>query len=150
MGSRIDAMGHYLRIPHGFWDVFSMERAGKDRFYLFYLLVLVAILVFGGTDVILELPGVIDWWHKVVEVARMILALFAITYVVFVYRRKERVLEEAQSTIGHQMEEINEWKKRHSNAVREMTEAIREQFMRRGLSESEEQVASLLIRGVQS
>ncbi len=124
-----------------------MDKEVKDRFRLIYVFLMGAIVAFGVTDIVLDVLEVIDIWHKLIEVALMLFALISGSYIWFAYRQKEVVLAEARTTIGHQMRELAEWKNRHSHAVREMNSAIQEQFAQWGLSKSEAQVATLLIRG---
>lgn len=128
------------------WDP---DRAVEEsrRLRLLLAAILVAIVVVGSLDLVLDRP---DRWlsfHVVFEAAAIAGALVIATSLWWGWWRAERSLELAWKTDAERRAELDAWRAGAENALRGLGSAVNDQFLSWGLTPAEREVALLLIKG---
>lgn len=121
------------------------DSAGRLRTIL--LVVLLTIAVGGGADLVLDRPSTLWSAHVLLEVALVAGALATVVWLWSEWRSAERSVGELRRSLEAQTEERDRWRDSARSALEGLGFAIDEQFRRWDLTESEREVALLLLKG---
>lgn len=121
------------------------ENAGRLRLVLF--VVLLAIVVGGTADLLLDRPATLLSLHVLLELAMVLGALGTVTWLWVEWWRAEQSVGELRRSLEERREERDRWRESARRALEGLGEAIDAQFRRWGLTPSEREVALLLLKG---
>jgi DNA-binding CsgD family transcriptional regulator len=124
-----------------------MDADQLNRFRILLLAVLLLIVVGGATDLTMDRPESWLSFHVLFE-ASLIGGALILALVLWVgWWRAEKAAGELRSTLQEQRAERDAWRRSARRALDGLGEAIHHQFLEWGLSEAEEEVALLLMKG---
>ena len=121
------------------------ENAGRLRLILF--VVLLAIVVGGTADLILDRPATLWSLHVLLEVAMVVGALATVTWLWLEWSEARESVDELRRSLEERREERDRWRKSAERALEGLGAAIQEQFRRWELTPAEREVALLLLKG---
>ena len=121
------------------------ESARRLRLILF--VVLLAIVIGGTADLILDRPETLLSAHVLLELTMVLGALATVTWLWLGWSRAERSVGELQRSLEERREERDRWKESAERALEGLGQAIDDQFRRWELTPSEREVALLLLKG---
>lgn len=119
-----------------------------NRDHLITLVYLLFLVGFTSIDVIGDLKDGLEFSHLFHELLILVSALLIVAYKVFVIVKKDKLILKYEEDHSKANEEIDFYKKKTSQYKKEMSEIIGQQFKIWGLTESEKDVALLLIKGL--
>lgn len=124
-----------------------MERVERPNLHLFLALVLLAVVVGGTIDLILDAPR--SWLtpHVLVELTLISISLGSAIYLWAGWYRTLRSLRRTEAALSHHREERDRWRESAKRFLEGLGEAIDEQFEAWDLTPAEREVALLLLKG---
>lgn len=124
------------------------DRAGDERLLRVLLaLVLLATVVGGGIDLILDAPESWTSPHAVFELSLTSIALATSLVLWRGWWRSKRTLREARDVLATRAAERDAWRASAESALAGLGRAIDERFTAWGLTPAEREVAVLLLKG---
>ncbi len=124
------------------------DRAGDERlFRLLLALVLLATVVGGGIDLILDAPERWTSPHAVFELSLTSIALATSLVLWRGWWRSKRTLRETRGVLATRAAERDAWRASAESALAGLGRAIDERFTAWGLTPAEREVAVLLLKG---
>lgn len=111
------------------------------------VLAFLTVVVAGVVDLALDAPA--SWLtpHVVVEIFLIALSLGLAVYLWRAWRRTSRTLDRTREELEQREEERDAWRERAGRLLRDLGEAMEEQFRAWDLTPAEREVALLLIKG---
>jgi len=127
------------------WDGPVDDDAGRLRLIL--LVVLLAIVVGGTTDLVLDQPDTLFSLHVLLEVAMVAAALATVLWLWREWRGAEASVGELRRSLEERSAERDRWRESAERALEGLGAAIDEQFRRWELTPAEREVALHLLKG---
>ena len=111
------------------------------------VLAFLAVVVGGVVDLVLDAPA--SWLtpHVLVELFLIALSLGLAIYLWRAWRRTSRTLDRTREELEQREEERDAWRERAGRLLRDLGEAMEDQFRAWDLTPAEREVALLLIKG---
>lgn len=117
------------------------------RLRLILVAVLLAIVIGGTADLILDRPATLLSAHVLLELAMVLGALATVTWLWLAWSRAERSVGELRRSLEERRQERDRWRESAERALEGLGEAIDAQFRRWELTPAEREVALLLLKG---
>ena len=111
------------------------------------ILFLVFLTVFTGVDIVSDLNEGLDFNHLLHEVIIFISALIIVSYKVYVSIKKDKVIDTLSKNASAVSIEVNYYKQQVQKYRDGVGDILSKQFKIWGLSESESDIALLLVKG---
>ncbi len=109
---------------------------------------MIFVMVSNIIDFVMDIANTAPWWHIVEEFVVISLAISLIVYLVLELKQKKRDLIELASELKTTEYSLNQSTAFIHNARREYSQVIHQQFDEWQLSESQQQIALLLLKGL--
>ena len=115
---------------------------------LFIFLVLVLVIIFNASDLIHDLQTNASIWHIVQESIMIALSIGLITVLIFNLKKQKSELQELKKELLTTQQSLAHTDKRMQLARQEYSKLIQNQFESWQLSQSEQEIAFLLLKGL--
>lgn len=124
-----------------------MSGLGRRKITPLVALAFLAVVVGGAVDLVLDAPA--SWLspHVVFEVLLIAVSLGLAVYLWSEWRKASRSLNRTREELQRLQTERDEWRERAGRLLRDLGEAIDEQFEEWGLTPAEREVCLYLIKG---
>lgn len=124
-----------------------VREGGYPRITPLVVLAFLAVVVAGVTDLVLDDPT--SWLtpHVIIEASLIALSLGLAVYLWRGWRVTSRTLDRTREELEKREEERDAWRERAGRLLRDLGEAMEEQFRAWKLTPAEREVALLLIKG---
>ena len=124
-----------------------MRERGYPRVTPLVVLAFLAVVVAGVIDLVLDDPA--SWLtpHVIVEASLIALSLGLAVYLWRGWRLTSRTLDRTREELEQREEERDAWRERAGRLLRDLGEAMEDQFRAWDLTPAEREVALLLVKG---
>lgn len=109
---------------------------------------LIVIMLLNAVDVVTDIGLGVPMWHIIEEGIIVLISAIAVTYLLLEMRRRTQQLDHLVDTLSAADQQLQNITTEMKNARREYSETIHHQFDEWRLTQSEQQVAMLLLKGL--
>ncbi len=110
--------------------------------------IMIIVMISNIIDFIMDIANAAPWWHIVEEFIVISLAIALIIYLVLELKQKKRDLADLATELKTTEQSLNRSTALIHNARKEYSQVIHQQFDEWKLSESQQQIALLLLKGL--
>jgi len=118
-----------------------------SRFQLILIGLLLAMVVGGAADLLLDRPPTFLSFHVLFELAFVFLCLGTAIFLWVAGYKSERSLQHTRETLAHHQVELDEWRGRAQHFLQGLAVEIDRQLQKWGLSPAEREIALFLLKG---
>lgn len=118
----------------------------KERWLITSILLVTALII--GTDIFTDYREGVHWWHLAAEALVAVSAIFGVFYLVAGSISLKHSLESERKASGQLREEAEKWKRESNKYILGLSLAIDSQLTEWKLTNSEKEVAFLLLKGL--
>lgn len=115
---------------------------------LLITIVLSVVMLLNAVDVVTDIGLGVPMWHIVEEGVIVLISAIAVTYLLLEMRRRTHKLNHLVNTLSVADQQLQNITTEMKNARREYSETIHQQFSEWRLTQSEQQVGMLLLKGL--
>lgn len=121
-----------------------------SRLQIVLIAMILAIMVGGIVDLVLDAPNTLLSFHVMFEIAFVLLCLGTALFLWLAGSQSERSLQRTRQTLAQHEDELAEWRGRAQRLLQGLGVEIDRQMRTWGLSPAEREVALLLLKGYSS
>lgn len=112
------------------------------------IVIMVIVIISNTLDLVDDFSSGESWWHIIEETVVITLALSLITYLLLNLRQQSRAMQQLKQELATTEQSLARSHSRMSEARKQYSQLIQQQFDEWGLSQSEQEIALLLLKGL--
>ena len=118
----------------------------KERYFISFLFFLISIVT--TIDIIDDLKDGVDMGHVFIEITIAAAAAIGFLYLVYAHMVSLNSLKKANAQLFEAQGDLEKWKNRSKSLIEGLSESIDQQFEDWDFSDSEQEIARLMIKGL--
>lgn len=110
--------------------------------------ILIVVMILNGIDVFVDIGLNVPLWHIIQESSLVLISGIGAVFLIFHIRRKSRRLKHLSSDLNQAKQQISSLNSKIDTEKKRYSQIIKEQFLEWKLTETEQEVAWLLLKGL--